>query len=304
MRSQFSAGTTKESTTRPSPRAVNSQLGGKGVAWDFNPEEKQIAIDLLERYSGSKAEEFQPYLLLTNFPRYVEYFAQSRGTKVQEGAMFSVAHSPSEKISILDFKIGSPAAAMTVDVCSFLPFRASLMLGMCGGLRRSYQVGDYFVPVASIRGEGTSDLYFPPEVPAMANFFIQKAVTNVLETEGRSYHIGITHTTNHRLWEFNEPFKEHLAQTRAQAIDMECATLFSGSYARRFPLGALLLISDKPLDKGGVKTKEKAEYIYKNFTEDQVQMGVKMIECIKEMEKNHPKGAFRRLLNKPKSENH
>ena len=144
-----------------------------------NPQEAEIARQTLERYSGSAAGEFQPNLILTNFPRYVDYFAKSRGVEILEGSMFKVAHCPKEETTILDFKIGSPAAALVVDVCSFLPIRASIVLGMCGGLRRRYQVGEYLVPVASIRGEGTSDFYFPLEVPALANFLMQKAVTDV-----------------------------------------------------------------------------------------------------------------------------
>ena len=101
-------------------------------------------------------------------------FAEERKVPIYEGSMFSVAHSPNEKVSILDFKIGSPAAALAIDLCAFLPIRASLLLGMCGGLRKHYKIGDYFVPVGSIRGEGTSDFYFSQEVPALANFFSSK----------------------------------------------------------------------------------------------------------------------------------
>ncbi len=164
-----------------------------------NPREAQFAKDTLERYAGCSAEEFRSNLLLTNFPRYVDYFANKRKTKVIEGTMFKVAHSPEEDVSILDFKIGSPAAALVVDLCSFLNIKASVLLGMCGGLRRRYQIGDYLVPVASIRGEGTSDFYFPPEVPALANFLMQKAVTNVLDDQKIGYHIGITFLYQHAL---------------------------------------------------------------------------------------------------------
>lgn len=241
---------------------------------------RQLALDTVERYSGCETSKFQPYLLLTNFPRYVDYFAESRGVEVYEGAMFKVAHSPKEKISILDFKIGSPAAALVVDVCSFLPLRATLLLGMCGGLRRRYKVGEYFVPVAAIRADGTSDHYFPPEVPAMSNFLVQKAVTDVLDEEDSPYHIGISHHTNIRFWEFNADFIDRLKATRAQAIEMECATLFIASYKNRLPLGALLLISDLPLDKHGKKTKEHAENVYREHTADHVEKGIKILQHI------------------------
>ena len=147
------------------------------------------------------------------------------------------------------------------------------MLGMCGGLRRRYKIGEYLVPVASIRAEGTSDFYFPPEVPALGNFLMQKAVTEVLQEEGHNYHIGLTFTTNKRFWEYNEEFKDRLKATRAQAIELECATLFTASYKCKFTLGALLLISDLPLAQ--VKTKRTSEFGYETFMPNHVEMGVK-----------------------------
>ncbi|MBM3208165.1 MAG: AMP nucleosidase [Chlamydiae bacterium] len=259
-------------------------------------QEEQFARETLERYSGSDVSQFQPNLLLTNFPKYVEYFAKTRNVEIIDGSVFKVAHCPEEEISILDFKIGSPAAALVVDLCSFLPFKSSLVLGMCGGLRRRYQVGDYLVPVASIRGEGTSDFYFPAEVPALANFLMQKATTDVLEEQKATYHIGITYTTNMRFWEFNEEFKTKLKNTKAQAIEMECATLFAASYKRKFTLGALLLISDLPLMPDGVKTKKSAASVYELHMADHVEKGIAILKRAKELQSHKVKGAYHRNI--------
>lgn len=263
---------------------------------ETNPQEAEIARHTLERYSGCDASQYCSNLILTNFPRYVEHFAKTRNVPIHEGSMFKVAHSPKEDVSILDFKIGSPAAALVVDVCSFLPFRACILLGMCGGLRRRYQVGDYFVPVASIRGEGTSDFYFPIEVPALANFLMQRAVTRILDQEKVVYHVGITYTTNMRFWEFNEEFKNRLKVTKAQGIEMECATLFAASYKRKFTLGALLLVSDLPLASGGVKTKQSSQFVYDNFMPDHIEKGVQILQTARVMQAHHVKGAYHRNL--------
>lgn len=263
---------------------------------EMTPEQhlqEHIARETLERYSGSPVSDFQPYLLLTNFSKYVHYFAESRNVKVIEGPTFKVAHSPNDRVSILDFKIGSPAAALVMDLCEFLPIRASLLLGMCGGLRRNYQVGDYFVPIASIRAEGTSDFYFPSEVPALANFLVQKMVTNVLDEEHATYHVGITHTTNKRFWEFDKDFKTRLQVTRPQAIEMECATLFMAGYSHRVPIGALLLISDLPLMHEGIKTKKSSENVFANYTSDHVEKGIKMLLALDIALKKEAKGIFR-----------
>ena len=261
-----------------------------------NRSERQFAKDTLERYSGSKAEEFQPGLLLTNFPKYVDYFAKTRNVAVHEGSMFKVAHCPEEQVSILDFKIGSPAAALVVDLCSFLDTKAAVLLGMCAGLRRRYKVGDYLVPVASIRDEGTSDFYFPKEVPALANFLMQKAVTHVLDAQGTPYHIGITYSSNIRFWEFNEPFIHKLKATKAHGYEMECATLFTASYKRKFTLGALLLISDLPLNENGYKTKKSSAHVFETYMADHVENGVKILEQARKWQALNIKGAYHRNL--------
>lgn len=258
--------------------------------------EEQFAKETLERYSGSNAEEFQSNLILTNFPQYVEYYAKTRGVKIHEGSMFKAAHCPKEEISILDFKIGSPAAALIVDLCSFLPVKAAILLGMCGGLRRRYKVGDYLVPVASIRDEGTSNFYFPPEVPSLSNFLMQKAVTQVLDEHKTPYHIGITFTSNMRFWEFNEEFKNRLKATKAQAYEMECATLFAASYKRKFTLGALLLISDLPLNNDGIKTKKSSAEVFEKYMPDHVEKGVAILKVAREMQKKNIKGAYHRNI--------
>lgn len=262
----------------------------------INPQEAEIARQTLERYSGCASSDFRSNLILTNFPKYVEYFAKSRNVPIIEGSMFKVAHCEEEDVSILDFKIGSPAAALVVDICSFLPIRSSILLGMVGGLRRRYVVGDYLVPVASIRGEGTSDSYFPIEVPALANFLMQRAVTEVLDEEKAAYHIGITFTTNTRFWEFNEEFKTRLKATKAQGIEMECATLFAASYKRKFTLGALLLVSDLPLNHDGVKTKESSRLVFDKYTQDHVEKGIKILKVARQMQSKKVKGAYHRNL--------
>ena len=272
---------------------MNDSSNQKDILTEDELLQEKIAHDTLERYSGSPVKDFQPYVLLTNFSKYVQYFAEKRKVPIIEGSTFKAAHSPKDKVSILDFKIGSPAAALVVDLCAFLPIRACLLLGMCGGLRRHYQVGEYFVPVASIRAEGTSDFYFPSEVPSLANFLVQKIVTNVLDEENTNYHIGITHTTNKRFWEFDKAFCERLKITRPQSIEMECATLFMAGYQHKLPIGALLLISDLPLNQDGIKTKKSSELVFQMHTGEHVEKGVKVMHALDIALKKEARGIFR-----------
>jgi len=245
--------------------------------------EREVAHSSLERYSGSPVHLFQDLILLTNFPHYVVHFTEHYGAQFFEGSMFTVAHCPNKGVSILDFKIGSPAAALTIDLLSHLPGKLFLFLGMCGGVRDHYSLGEYCVPVASIRGEGTSNFYLPEEVPALANFVMQRAVTHVLEEDEVRYHLGITYTTNKRFWEFDRPFVEQLKASRAQVIEMEAATLFIASYRNKMPLGALLLISDLPLQKKGVKTKESSEEIFRLYMSKHVEHGIRILHHRRKM---------------------
>jgi AMP nucleosidase len=259
-----------------------------------DPHEIEIAKGTLERYSGSDIEDFCSYLLFTNFSYYMKKFTEIYQVPLIQGSMFTVAHVPQLDITLIDFKLGTASAALTVDLCSFLPnAKAALMLGMCGGLRRHYKIGDYFLPVAAIRGEGTSDFYFPPEVPALSNFLMQRATSEVLDLEKVNYHIGISHTTNIRFWEFNDAFRHKLKETKAQAIEMECATLFAASYRRKLPLGALLLISDLPLTRDGIKTKSSAKHIFETYTIDHLKFGVQSLVKMKDLLLHKAKGAFR-----------
>lgn len=243
-----------------------------------DPLEEKVARDTLERYSGSHPDAFQENILLTNFFNYVEIFSKISGQPIHEGGIMASAHWEEKNISILDFKVGSPAAALAIDTLSFIKPKACLMLGMCGGLRKKYKLGDYLLPVAAIRGEGTSDCYFPPQVPALSNFVIQKAIADTLESLSTNFHIGIVHSTNIRFWEFNEDFRRMLIDELVQGVEMECATLFSAGYARRVFVGALLLISDLPLERKGIKTKKSSKNVNDRFAKRHVQHGIDVLE--------------------------
>src|SRR5690606_29130729 len=159
-------------------------------------------------------------------------------------------------VSIINFGMGSPNAATIMDLLSAIKPKAVLFLGKCGGLKSKSRVGDFILPLAGIRGEGTSDDYFPPEVPALPAFTLQRAVSSTIRDHGLDYWTGTVYTTNRRVWEHDEDFKEYLRSIRVMAIDMETATLFSVGFANKIPTGALLLVSDQPMVPQGVKTSE------------------------------------------------
>lgn len=240
----------------------------------------RVGVSTLERYTGSSIEDFQPYILLTNFYKYVKSFSESLNEHIHHGSAMVVCHSKKAGVSIINFSVGSPMAALVIELISFIKPKATLMLGLCGGLRPEYEVGNYFVPVATIREEGTSDAYMPKQCPSLSSFVIQRYVCEELERRELKYANGVIHTTNVRFWEFNEDFKKMLISERVQAIDMECATLFTVGFARYVPVGALMLISDLPLKPGGVKTASSAAEIFKKYTVLHWEMGLSILQAM------------------------
>ena len=192
----------------------------------------------------------------------------------------SVVHSKKADVSIVNFSIGSPTAALIIEVLSCIEPTAVLLLGMCGGLHRSLKVGDFILPTAAIRDEGSSVHFMPHQVPALPTFKIQKFVSDIVVESGLDYRTGVIHTTDYRFWEFDEKFKAQLYEERALAIDMETATLFVAGFASKVPIGALLLVSDLPLQRGGIKTKKSAKAVFRKYTDLQLEMGIKSMSEI------------------------
>jgi AMP nucleosidase len=238
-----------------------------------------IVENWLPRYTKRPLNEFTDYILLTNFNNYVELFAEWYGVPVigREGTM---PNAIAEGITIINFGMGSPNAALIMDVLTAIQPKAVLFLGKCGGLRDKNSIGDYILPSAAIRGEGTSNDYFPPEIPALPAFSLQRAVSSNIRDFGKDYWTGTVYTTNRRVWEHDEKFKDYLRATRAMAIDMETATLFSVGFHNSISIGALLLVSDMPLQADGIKTSESDKKVTATYVEEHIRIGVKSLSSL------------------------
>jgi len=235
---------------------------------------KDIVNNWLPRYTGMPLEEFNEYILLVNFSHYVELFARKFGVEVRgKGQSMQVASA--EDITIINFGMGSANAATIMDLLMAISPKACLFLGKCGGLKqKNNQVGDLILPIAAIRGEGTSNDYFPAEVPALPAFALQKAISTTIRDYAFDYWTGTVYTTNRRVWEFDLRFKRYLSRIRALAIDMETATLFTVGFHNGIPTGALLLVSDMPMIPEGVKTTESDSKVTSNFADSHLSIGI------------------------------
>ena len=234
---------------------------------------QEIAENWLPRYTGTPLSEFSKYILLTNFDNYVKKFAEWHNVEIlgQDRAMRSATAGG---ITIINFGMGSPNAATIMDLLSSIKPEACLFLGKCGGLKKKNVLGDCILPIAGIRGEGTSNDYFPAEVPALPSFALQKAISTTIRDYNQDYWTGTVYTTNRRVWEWDEHFKEYLRKIRAMAVDMETATLFSTAFYNEIPIGALLLVSDQPMIPDGVKTEHSDKAVTTNYVDLHLKIGI------------------------------
>ncbi len=241
---------------------------------------EEICNNWLPRYTGKKVENFGKYILLTNFQDYVERFALRFEVAI-DGGDRNMPSATAEGITIINFGMGSPNAATVMDLLSAVHPKGVLFLGKCGGLKRKNKLGDLILPIAAIRREGTSDDYLPSEVPALPAFNLQRAVSHILRGLGQDYWTGVVYTTNRRVWEFDHRFKKYLKQTRAMAIDMETATLFTVGFANQIPTGALLLVTDQPMISTGVKTETSDKNVSSQFVDLHIDSGIRALIEVK-----------------------
>lgn len=234
---------------------------------------EEIVTNWLPRYTDTQLEDFGKYILLTNFNKYVKKFAELHNVEVK-GADMPMPNATANGITIINFGMGSANAATIMDLLSAIEPKAVLFLGKCGGLKKKNALGDLILPIAAIRGEGTSDDYFPPEVPALPAFSLQKAISTTIRNHGKDYWTGTVYTTNRRVWEHDEHFKEYLRSIRAMGIDMETATIFSTGFYNEIPTGALLLVSDQPMISAGVKTTESDKIVTQNYVDEHLKIGI------------------------------
>ncbi len=237
---------------------------------------REIVENWLPRYTGTELNDFGKYILLTNFNKYLELFAKWNNVEIK-GLNKAMPSATANNITIVNFGMGSANAATIMDLLSAISPKAALFLGKCGGLKRKNKLGDFVLPIAAIRGEGTSDDYFPPEVPALPAFNLQKAVSTTIRDLNFDYWTGTVYTTNRRVWEHDEAFKKYLRKIRAMAIDMETATLFSVGFSNHIPMGALLLVSDQPMISTGIKTEKSDLQVTEQFLESHLKIGVESL---------------------------
>ena len=243
-------------------------------------EKHEIVSNWLPRYTGTPLDGFGEHILLTNFGHYLEVFCRLTGAEPR-GTDRPMPNATADGTTLINFGMGSANAATVMDLLGAIAPKAALFLGKCGGLKKKNQIGDLVLPIAAIRGEGTSNDYLLPEVPALPAFALQRAVSTMTRDLGHDYWTGTVYTTNRRVWEHDEAFKEYLRKTRCMAIDMETATIFAAGFHNSIPSGALLLVSDQPMIPEGVKTEASDRLVTQDFVEHHIQIGIEALRLIR-----------------------
>ncbi|MDI1356440.1 MAG: AMP nucleosidase [bacterium] len=237
----------------------------------------EIVNDWLPRYTGVPLEGFGKYIILVNFSSYVKMFAKQYRVPVH-GKDKPMISATANNITIINFGMGSAGAATIMDLLTAITPKAVLFLGKTGGLKKKNKIGDLILPIAAIRGEGTSDDYLPPEVPALPAFSLQKVISYAIRLHKLDYWTGTVYTTNRRVWEHDKSFKEYLRSLRAMAIDMETATIFTVGFANKIPTGALLLVTDQPMIAEGVKTGVSDLKVTEDHSKNHLQIGINALK--------------------------
>lgn len=233
---------------------------------------QEITRNWLVRYTGLPLESFAKHIILVNFHEYLAKFSQRFNVPIV-GRDKAMPCATTRDITFINFGMGSPNAATIMDLLSAVEPEAVLFLGKCGGTKKC-QLGDLILPIGAIRGEGTSNDYFPQEIPALPAFNLQKAISSSILNANTDYWTGTIYTTNRRVWEYDETFKEYLRKTRCMGVDMETATLFITGFANHIPTGALLMVSDHPMVPEGVKTEESDKRVSQEFAQRHFDIGI------------------------------
>jgi AMP nucleosidase len=224
--------------------------------------EHEYIRQTLERYTNCRLEDICDHILITNFKQYIKAFHEKTNGVLSEGN-FMVVNVKDLNCTMIDFGIGSPQAALLINCLAYLDsLKSVIMLGMCGGIDDTLEIGDFVIPSAAIRGEGTSRHYLPAEFPAIPASSVNLFCIGAVKRVNLLPKCGIVYTTDRRLWEFDEAFVDYLRQQRIMAVEMELATLFSVAYRYEVPIGSIMLVSDMPLEKRGIKDKRIHGEIY------------------------------------------
>lgn len=250
----------------------------------FGPERVELSMQRLEHYTGTKPEDFQRYVLLTNYKMHMDAFEtifpdckKPHRPDVQMPAYHHKTDN-SDGISIVNIGVGPSNAKNFTDHIAALRPDALLMVGHCAGVRNHQGIGDFVLASGYMRNDRLLDDALPLSVPVTPSFLLNRYLVKKLEEENLPYRVGIVYTTIDRNWELTlQGTLNNLNASRSVAVDMESATVAANGFRYRIPSATLLCVSDKPLH-GKPKLPDEAKTFYRDTKSKHISVAVSAIE--------------------------
>ncbi len=255
----------------------------------FTPERMALSIDRLEHYTGTPAEAFQRYVLLTNYSWHVSEFRAALpdcSGAGSEGRQMPACHYmlPGRAgLTIVNIGVGPSNAKTITDHLAVLRPDLMLMIGHCGGLRNHQDIGDLVLATAYQRDDRVLDDLLPLSVPIVSNYTLNTLLLDELTARDLPSRRGIVFTTANRNWEFSlSSVADRLRLSRAIAVDMESATVAANGFRYRIPTATLLAVSDKPLH-ASPKLSADAQAFYAATRRQHVQIAISVAEKVRQL---------------------
>ena len=187
----------------------------------FDALRTDFSLARLRHYTGTDTSEFQNFVLLTNYHRYIDEFVDWAGEQIGGGTYTALTgagglrlenrvengsaqlsettwrrhqmpayhlHAPGRAgITLVNIGVGPSNAKTITDHLAVLRPEAWLMIGHCGGLRPSQKIGDFVLAHAYLRDDHVLDAVLPPEIPLPAIAEVQQAIYTAAEQVSGSH---------------------------------------------------------------------------------------------------------------------
>jgi AMP nucleosidase len=255
----------------------------------FGPERMALSIDRLQHYTGTSAEAFQRYVLLTNYSWHVEEFRTALPDSIgpdSDGRQMPAWHHmlPGRAgLTMVNIGVGPSNAKTITDHLAVLRPDLVLMIGHCGGLRNHQEIGDLVLATAYMRDDRVLDDVLPLSVPVVSNHTLNTLLLDEIAARGLRSRMGIVFTTANRNWELQlTSVTDRLQLSRAVAVDMESATVAANGFRYRVPTATLLAVSDKPLH-GEPKLSLEAQNFYTASRRQHVEIAISIAEKVRQL---------------------
>ncbi len=252
----------------------------------FGPQRCELSIQRLEHYTGTPAEAFQRYVLLTNYQMHMDAFVEmfpgcaQPGKSVQMPA-FHHLEPENAGFTIVNIGVGPSNAKNLTDHLAVLRPDAMLMVGHCAGIRNHQEIGDFVLASGYMRADHVLDRALPLSVPVTPSFLLNRYLAKVLDERGLPYRFGNVYTTADRNWELAyQDTLANLQTSRSTAVDMESATVAANGFRYRIPSATLLCVSDKPLH-GMPKLPRSAQQFYTDSKTQHLQVACEALGIAK-----------------------